>query len=81
MAYTTAQIQANIAVLEAGIAQSFAVLRKADGSTAEYRTVADIRNAIAYWQALLNDASDAPTVTTPKVRSYLFHGGKGFSSF
>lgn len=78
MAYTTAQITANITILEAGIAQSFATLRRADGSTAEYRTVADIRNAIAYWRALYNDASDAPVTTAPKVRSYLFYGGKGF---
>lgn len=81
MAYTTAQINANIAANEAALAQVFEALRRGDGSEARYRPVADIRNQIAYWQALLPSASDAPVSQAPKVRTFLFHGGKGFGSF
>lgn len=76
--YTTAQLDAIIATLEAGLGQGFATLRKADGSEIQYRNVADIRNAIAYFNALYNNASDAPVNPAPKVRTFLWYGGKGF---
>lgn len=76
--YSTAQLQAIIATLEAGLGQGFATLRRADGSEIEYRSVADIRNAIAYFNALFNNASDAPVNPAPSVRTFLFFGGKGF---
>jgi hypothetical protein len=76
--YTTAQLNTIIATLEAGLGQGYATLRQANGSEIVYRSVADIRNAIAYFNALLPSASDAPVPTVPKIRSYIFFGGKGF---
>lgn len=78
-AYTTSQLDTIIATLESGLGQGFATLRKADGSEIEYRSVADIRNAIAYFRSLYDNATDAPISTTPKVRTFLFFGGKGFT--
>ena len=45
------------------------------------QAASDIRSSIAYFEALYNDASDAPAVTPTKVRTFFGWGSKGFGSF
>ena len=75
--YTTAQLDAIIAKLESCLASGTAEV-EFQSRRLIYRSVADIRNAIAYFSGLYPTASDAPATATPKIRTYLFYGNKGF---
>ena len=75
MAYTTDQLNTIIATLESSLAKGYAEVVH-EGHRMVYRTVTDIRTAIAYFKALLNNATDAPA-QTPAVRTYFLYGGKG----
>ncbi len=77
MAYTTSQLDSIITKLETALAVGTAEVMF-EGRRLVYRSVSDIRNAIAYFQALYNNATDAPVNTTPKIRTFLFNGSKGF---
>lgn len=78
MAYTTAQLDAIVAALEAGLSQGFAEVSY-ENQRLTYRSVADIRNAIAYFKGLYGSASDAPVSLTPRIRTYFpFGGDRGF---
>ncbi len=77
MAYTTSQLDAIIATLESALGSGTADVTF-QGRRLVYRSVTDIRNAIAYFQALYNNVSAAPVTTVQKIRTFLFHGGKGF---
>jgi hypothetical protein len=77
-AYTTTQLDTIVAQLEAGLGKSYAEITTSDGKHIVYRSVSEIRAAISYFQALYNDASDAPT-PTKKVRTYYLYGGNGIS--
>jgi hypothetical protein len=76
MAYTTAQLDAIVTKLEASLGTGYAEISGPDGKHLVYRSVADIRTAIAYFRALYNDASDAPS-PAPKVRTFFLFGTKG----
>ena len=76
MAYTTAQIDAAIATLEASLGQGVAEVTF-DGHHLKYSTAAEIRQKIAYFNSLYADATDAPLTPTPRVRTFLMYGGNG----
>lgn len=75
--YTTAQLDGIIATLEAGLALGYVEVSH-DGRRLVYRSVTDIRTAIAYFKGLYSSASDAPTPETPRTRTYFVYGDKGF---
>ena len=75
MAYTTAQLDAIITQLESSLAKGYAEVLY-EGRRLVYRSVADIRTAIAYFRALYDDAPDAP-IQQPKTRTFFLFGGKG----
>jgi hypothetical protein len=75
MAYATADIDAIITKLEKSLALGTAEV-SFDGRKLVYRSVADIRSAISYFQALYDNATDAPPLT-PKTRTFFLFGGKG----
>jgi hypothetical protein len=77
-AYTTAQLDSIVVGLEAGLAVGYAEVVAQDGRRLTYRSVDDIRKAITYFQSLYDNASDAPPVQSPKVRTFFLHGNKGF---
>lgn len=74
--YTIAQLDSIIAGLEANL-QSPLEIRHGDKSETG-RSEQEIRSSIAYFQAQYNNASDAPPISSPKVRTYFVHGSKGF---
>ncbi|HEY4088809.1 MAG TPA: hypothetical protein VGM43_22920 [Bryobacteraceae bacterium] len=74
--YTTAQIDAKIAALNDRLAASTSSVGH-DGNRVDYVSPADTRTEIARWTAMYPNATDAP-VTTPKIRTVLAFGGKGF---
>jgi len=76
MAYATADIDAIIKKLEGALATGTAEVAF-EGRRLVYRSVADIRNAIAYFQALYDNATDAPATTTRKKRTFFLFGSKG----
>jgi len=76
MAYATADLNTIIQKLEASLALGTAEVTF-EGRKLVYRSVADIRSAISYFQALLPVATDAPATSTPKTRMFLWWGGKG----
>jgi hypothetical protein len=75
--YTTAQIDAKISALNDRIGAGTASVEH-DDKRITYNTPAEIRAGIAYFTAMYPNASDAPVVTTPKVRTVFAFGGKGF---
>jgi hypothetical protein len=78
MAYTTSQIDAIIATLEAGLGQGYAEIMY-ENRRITYRSVADVRNAIAYFRGLYGSASDAVAPAQPRTRTFfLFGGDRGF---
>jgi hypothetical protein len=78
--YTTAQIDAIVAKLESCLSSGTAEV-EFQSRRIIYRSTADIRNAIAYFNGLYPTASDAPTNAPPKIRTFLFYGSKGFGNF
>ncbi|HYX45905.1 MAG TPA: hypothetical protein VE820_03660 [Sphingomicrobium sp.] len=76
MPYTTAQLDSIIAKLESSLGKGYAEVTH-EGKHLVYRSVTDIRTAIAYFKALYDNATDAPA-PAPKVRTFLFYGNKGF---
>ena len=80
MAYTTAQLDANIAKLESCLALGTAEITH-EGRRLVYRSVADIRSAITYFKALYDNATDAPLTPAPKTRTFYGYTNKGFGSF
>lgn len=76
IAYTTANLNAIIAQLEASLALGMVEIQF-EGKKMIYRSSADILKGIAYFQALYNAATDAPPNPAPKVRNYFGFGGKG----
>lgn len=76
VAYTTSQIDGIIATLEASLGQGYAEVHH-DNRTLIYRSVTDIRDAIAYFRGLYATATDAPTPSTPRTRTFLMFGGGG----
>jgi hypothetical protein len=76
MAYATADLNAIIAKLEASLALGTAEVAF-EGRKLVYRSVADIRNAISYFTALYDNATDAPPNAPPKTRTFFLFGGKG----
>lgn len=77
MAYATSDLDAIIAKLERALSSGYAEV-EFQGHKSTYRSVNDIRSAIAYFQSLYPTATDAPTTTKNKVRTLLFYGNKGF---
>ena len=77
MAYATADLNSIITNLEGSLAMGQAEV-SFEGRRIAYRSVAEIRNAIAYFTNLLPLATDAPAVTTQKVRTVFAYGNKGF---
>jgi len=75
--YTTAQLDTIIGKLEASLGTGYAEVTGPDGRHMTYRSVAEIRTAIAYFSALYDTATDAPVVSTPKTRTFFLFGGKG----
>jgi len=75
MAYSTAELDTIIRTLEQGIASGAASV-SFEGRSMVYRTVDQIRSAIAYFSALYDNASDAPP-QTPKTRTFYGYGGNG----
>jgi len=74
--YSTADLDAIIKNLESSLAKGTAEVMF-EGRKLVYRSVADIRNAIAYFTALYDNATDAPVNPKPKTRMFLWFGGKG----
>jgi hypothetical protein len=75
--YTTAQLDTIIGKLESALSKGYAEVTH-DGQHLTYRSVAEIRTAIAYFSALYDNASDAPTGgPTKKVRTFFLFGNKG----
>lgn len=74
--YTTAQLDTIIATLESSLALGTAEI-VFEGRKLVYRSVTDLRNAIAYFNGLYPDASDAPVNATPKRRIFIFFGSNG----
>jgi hypothetical protein len=74
--YATADLDAIIKNLEASLAKGTAEV-VFEGRKLVYRSVADIRNAIAYFTALYDNATDAPPNPKPKKRIFFLFGGKG----
>lgn len=72
MAYTTSDLNAIIAKLEASLGKGYAEVTH-DGQKLVYRSAADIMRAIGYFKGLLSTATDAPV--KPKVRTFLLYGG------
>lgn len=77
MAYATADLDAIIQNLESALASGYAEV-SFEGRRVQYRSQAEIRNAIAYFTALYPKATDAPVNTTPKVRTIFCYSSKGF---
>jgi hypothetical protein len=77
--YTTAQIDVVVSRLEADLGKGYSKVAF-EGRTTEYKTNADIRDALAYWKGLYATAIDAPASPPAKIRNYYFHGNKGFTS-
>jgi len=75
--YTTAQLDGIISALNARLAAGTASVEH-DGKRITYNTPSEIREGIAYFQAMYPNASDAPAVTSPRVRTIFAFGGKGF---
>ena len=75
--YSTADLDAIIAELEAGLKSGVAEA-EFQSRRLIYRSTADIRDGIAYFKSLYSTATDAPTTSTKKVRTLLFYGSKGF---
>ncbi len=74
MAYATADLDVIIVKLEGSLAKGYAEVTH-EGNRLVYRSPADILKAIAYFKSLYNDATDAPTSTTPKKRQFFMWGG------
>lgn len=75
--YTTAQLDQIIAKLESALGVGYAEITGPDGNHLVYRSVADIRTAIAYFSGLYKTATDAPANPTRKIRNFFMFGGKG----
>jgi hypothetical protein len=76
MAYTTASLNTIIAQLENALALGAAEIQF-EGKKIVYRNATDILKGIAYFQALLPDATDAPPNPTPPTRTFFLFGGNG----
>jgi uncharacterized small protein (DUF1192 family) len=74
MAYTIAELDNTIATLEAGLAKSYAEVTH-EGNRLVYTSTKEIRERIAYFKALYDNATDAPANPAPKIRTFFLHGG------
>ena len=77
--YTTAELDAKIRTLETKLTSALEV-RHGDKSIVN-QAASDIRASIAYFEALYNDAVDAPLSGQRRVRTYFGWGSKGFGGF
>jgi len=75
-AYTTVQLDAIIRGLETKLTSALSVSHGDKSITNQ--AASDIRANIAYFEALYNDAPDAPAGSRPRVRTYFGWGSKGF---
>jgi len=75
--YTTAQLDTIVGKLEASLGTGYAEVTGPDGRHMTYRSVAEILKGIAYFQALYDSATDAPTPAPVKTRTFFLFGGKG----
>ena len=66
--------QSDIDAINSAIASGERLVRKADGTTVEYRSVADLIRARDDLQAKVVDAEGGPRVRATR----LFHAGRGF---
>lgn len=78
MAYSTWDLDTIVKQLETAlVAGGSAAEFQFEGRVFRAQTAQEIRDRIAYFQALYDNAVDAPTPTTPKIRTYYMFGGKG----
>lgn len=72
MAYTTANLDAIIAALEASLSKGYAEVTH-EGQSLVYKSTTDIMRAIGYFKGLYNSTTDG----TPKVdtRTFFLFGG------
>lgn len=76
VAYTTAQLDAIIAGLQAKLSAP-AETRHGD-KMIRNQSAADIRASIVLFQAMYADATDAPATPAVPVRTFFGYGRKGF---
>ena len=80
MAYTTAQIDSIISTLQISLASGAAEVTF-ENRKITYRSTADIRTAIGYFNGLYPSASDAPAVPVKKTRTFFGYSNPGFGNF
>lgn len=74
MAYTTANLDAIVQQLEAGLGKSYAEVTH-EGKRLVYKSTTDIMKAIGYFKSLYDKATDAPP-NALDTRTFFFYGGR-----